>query len=331
MKRFTLLWIGRLLVPLLSLQGVDSSSKFWGKAAVVGTVGTACCLGCLRIVTSGNEVLVERFGCYHRRWGPGWHFLVPIVEKISFRGTNREQVLDVPPQQCYTLDNAPLKADAVVYMRIVNMEAARYNVMGLDTAILNLCLTQLREEVGKLTLDECFASRDKINTALLSVLNAVCQQWGVQIIRVEIQNLEPSRDILAAMELQMAAEREKRAAILHSEGERVKLINEAEGRAGAVLADAEAKSKSIMLAAQAESERLRMEAQGLCQSIAIISTAVAHAAEMTGGEEIMDATLRRRPKRNLKTPVKTRTLHLSEPYDSRSTTHTAMQPRKVES
>ena len=104
---------------------------------------------------------------------------------------------DVPPQQCYTLDNAPLRADAVVYMKINNVEAARYNVQDVMLAILNLCLTQLPEEVGKLTLDESFSSRERINKELLKDLNGVSATWGVEITQVELQNMEPSRDILA--------------------------------------------------------------------------------------------------------------------------------------
>ena len=259
-----------LLMTILGVTAISASFRDyagWTCCAVGACVASTT----LKIVTTGDECLVERFGRFHRRLGPGWHLVAPLIETVSFHDTLREQVLDVPPQQCYTRDNAPIKADAVVYMRIVDMEAARYNVMGLQNAILNLCLTQLREQVGKLTLDESFSSRDRLNKALLEDLNNVCLTWGVEITRVEIQNLEPSRDILVAMELQMAAEREKRAAILHSEGERIKLINEAEGRAGAVLANANAQRSSILLAAEAESDRLRLEAEGMRNSIEIIS------------------------------------------------------------
>lgn len=192
-------------------------------------------------------------------------------ESVSFHVTTREQVLDVPPQQCYTLDNAPLRADAVVYMRINDVVAARYNVQDVMLAILNLCLTQLREEVGKLTLDESFSSRERINFALLKDLNAVASTWGVEITRVELQNMEPSRDILSAMELQMAAERKKRAAILRSEGERETFINEAEGRASATIANAEAQKQTVLLRAQAEAERQRLEADGLKTAISILA------------------------------------------------------------
>ena len=176
-------------------------------------------------------------------------------EGVSMHATLREQVLDVPPQQCYTLDNAPVSADAVIYIRIYDVEAARYQVQNLNQAIMNICLTQLREEIGKLSLDESFSSRERINSALLRDLNEATQPWGVQITRVEIQNLDPSPDIVHSMELQMSAERQKRAAILTSEGERQKLTNEAEGRASAALADAEAQRQTVILRAQAEAER----------------------------------------------------------------------------
>ena len=195
---FVLLLVSHLIPG--SLGGFFQQPQLWIPTCVFGA---GCVQSCIKVVTSGDECLIERLGKYHRKLGPGWHWIWRPFEGVSFHVTTREQVLDVPPQQCYTLDNAPLKADAVVYLKIYNTEAAKYNVQNVMHAILNLCLTQLREEVGKLTLDESFSSRERINQELLKDLNDVCQGWGVLITRVELQNLEPSRDILAAMELQM--------------------------------------------------------------------------------------------------------------------------------
>jgi regulator of protease activity HflC (stomatin/prohibitin superfamily) len=192
--------------------------------------------------------------------------------------------MDVPPQQCYTLDNAPIKADAVVYMRILDLYKARYAVRDVRDAILNLCLTQLREVVGKLTLDESFSSRDRINQELMQTLNEVCRQWGVEITRIEIQELEPSADILAAMELQMSAERKKRAAILQSEGERTTLTNQAEGHAKATVADAQAKSESMVLLAKAEAERMRLEAEGFRNAMTQIAYAIKYEVDNSNKE-----------------------------------------------
>jgi len=243
----------------------------------VGGIALCGCFGlasCLKVVTTGDECLIERFGRYHRKLDAGWHFLVPIVETISFEVTTREQVLDVPPQQCYTKDNAPIKADAVVFMRVEDPGMAKYNVEDIYNAIMNLCLTQLREEIGKLTLDESFSSRERINFALLKELNSVCRGWGIEITRVELQNLQPSQTILEAMELQMAAERKKRAAILQSEGEKTTLVNEAEGRAEAAIKNAEAGQRATILGAEAESNRQRIEAEGLRVAIRAVSDAI---------------------------------------------------------
>lgn len=182
--------------------------------------------------------------------------------------------MDVPPQDCFTQDNAPLTADAVMYMRIKNMKDACYKVFNVRDALLNLCLTNVREEVGRLTLEEAFSSRGELNRRLLSSLNKVCCDWGIDITRVEIQHLQPSADILRALESQISAERKKRAAILQSEGEKAKLINEAQGRAEAMLADAEAKKKSLILASQAEAERQILEAEGIQVAIQTIAKSI---------------------------------------------------------
>jgi len=267
-----------LAISTLSILQQSHVEAIFPPAKYLATgAGCAACIWaatCIKVVTTGDECLVERFGKYHRKLGPGWHWVARPIETESFHVTTREQVMDVPPQHCYTLDNAPLQADAVVYLRILDLAKARYEVRNVNEAILNLCLTQLREEVGKLTLDESFSSRDRINKSLLQKLNEVCGNWGVQITRIEIQELQPSPDIKAAMELQMAAERKKRAAILQSEGERTTLTNEAEGRAKAIVADAEAKSTSMVLLARAEAEKMRLEAAGYETAITQIANAI---------------------------------------------------------
>ena len=158
-----------------------------------------------------------------------------------------------------------------------DMKDACYQVDNVKNAVLNLCLTNVREEVGRLTLEESFSSRGQLNRALVRTLNEICQRWGVEITRVEIQHLEPSIEILRSMELQISAERKKRAAILQSEGEKMKLINEAQGRAGALLSDAEARKKQTILAAEAEAERQKLEAEGIYAAIQSIAAAIASA------------------------------------------------------
>ena len=243
---------------------------------------TACCVGaavgvasCLKVISTGDECLVERLGKYNRSLGPGIHFISKPFETVSFKDTLKEQILDVPPQECFTADNAQLTADAIVYLLIVNMKYACYEVFNVKNAVLNLCLTHVREEIGHLTLEESFSSRGELNKALLESLNHVSKGWGIEITRVEIQSLEPSYDIKRALESQISADRKKRAAILQSEGEKTKLINEAEGRAQAMLADAEATKQSIILASHAEAERQRLEADGIRLAIETLANAIA--------------------------------------------------------
>lgn len=270
---------------LLLLLCVEQGSCVSKIAAAAG-YATATCLAAMyltEVVTTGNEILVERFGKFHRKIGPGWHLLLKPIDRVSFRCQLREQLLDVPPQQCYTVDNAPITADAVVYLRIVDAHKAKYAVADISSSIQSLVLTKIREQVSLLTLDESFTSRDKVNQALLKDLSQIVDGWGVVITRVEVQDLQPSRDILKAMELQMSAERQKRAAILKSEGQRSTLINTAEGTATAALARAKADAEVIELMATAEATRLRLQAEGWKAAIATVSRVMAGSG--SGGDK----------------------------------------------
>mmetsp|Transcript_40395 Transcript_40395/g.92723 ORF Transcript_40395/g.92723 Transcript_40395/m.92723 type:complete len:309 (+) Transcript_40395:177-1103(+) len=242
------------------------------------SIGGACCgaaaltaAASLKIVTTGNTCLIERMGRFHRQLNPGWHWTIPILETSSMYGTVREQVMDVPPQQCYTRDNAPVQADAVIYLRVFEMQAARYNVADLQTAIMNLVLTQLREEMGKLTLDETFSSRDRMNRNLLEDVNLATRAWGVEVTRVEVRDIEPSPDIVKAMELQMSAERQKRATVLDSEASAIQSINDANAKATSLRAQAEAEKDAVVLAAEATARKMDIEAGGLARSLTAVA------------------------------------------------------------
>lgn len=270
-----------MLVPFTSA-AIDPVVIGGACAGAVATIGLAG----LKVVTSGNTCLIERMGKYHRQLQPGWHWTVPIIESQSMYGTIREQVLDVPPQQCYTRDNAPVLADAVIYLRIFEMQAARYNVADLQTAIMNLVLTQLREEMGKLTLDETFSARERINQRLLEDVNQATCVWGVEITRVEVKDIVPSPDIIKAMELQMSAERHKRATVLDSEASAVSAINEANAKAATLRTQAEAEKDAMVLAAEAMAKKMEIEADGLARSFATVSEAL----ERSPGK-VLEATL----------------------------------------
>jgi len=231
----------------------------------------------VKVVRQGDVAIVERFGKFQKRLEPGLHFLIPFADLIRTRMTKREQVLDIPPQKCITSDNAPLAADAVVYWRIVKPERAIYAVEDLSLAIQNLVLTQLRAEIGKLTLDMTFSAREQINNLLLDELDIATNAWGVKITRVEVRDIIPNTEILRAMEMQMAAERQKRAAVIKSEGEREKSVNEAEGAARSRIIDAEAEAKSLVLEAEAEATKLETEARGAAKALDAIADGMSRA------------------------------------------------------
>jgi regulator of protease activity HflC (stomatin/prohibitin superfamily) len=236
-------------------------------AAILGFGG----LSGIKIINQGDEALVERLGKYTgKKLQPGLNYLIPMVERVSVRQTVRERVIDIPPQQCITRDNVSVTVDAVVYWRILDLEKSYYKVENLQAAMINLVLTQIRAEMGQLSLDETFTARNQINELLLQDLDKSTDPWGVKVTRVELRDLIPAKAVMDAMELQMSAERKKRAAILTSEGERESAVNAAKGRADALLLDAEAQQKSVLLAAEAERQQQILKAQGIAASAGII-------------------------------------------------------------
>ncbi len=225
----------------------------------------------IKIIKQGDEALVERLGKYTgKKLQPGLNYLIPLVERISVQQTVRERVIDIPPQQCITRDNVSVTVDAVVYWRILDLEKSYYKVENLQAAMINLVLTQIRAEMGQLSLDETFTARNQINELLLQDLDKSTDPWGVKVTRVELRDLIPAKAVMDAMELQMSAERKKRAAILTSEGERESAVNAAKGRADALLLDAEAQQKSVLLGAEAERQQQILKAQGIAAAAGII-------------------------------------------------------------
>ncbi len=238
-------------------------------------------LGSVKIVKEKEEYLIESLGSYKKTLEPGLNFTVPFIDKIAYKETIREKVLDVPAQSCITRDNVSIAVDAVVYWRIMDMYKAYYKVENLKDAMVNLVLTQIRAEMGKLELDQTFTARTEINEILLRELDVATDPWGVKVTRVELRDIMPSKAVQDSMELQMAAERQKRAAILTSEGERESAINSAQGKAESKILEAEAMKKAeilkaeaekqaILLKAEAEREEQIMAAQGTAEAIDIV-------------------------------------------------------------
>ena len=250
---------------------------------VVLALGGGIASSAVKIVNQSDEALVETLGRYNgKKLTPGLNFVTPVLDKVVYKQTVRERVLDVPPHSCIIRANVSISVDAVVYWRIVDMEKAYYKVENLQAAMVNLVLTQIRSEMGKLELDETFTARSEINESLLRELDISTDPWGVKVTRVELRDIMPSKAVQDSMELQMAAERRKRAAVLTSEGERESAVNSAKGQAEsevlaaesgkkAVILDAEAQQKAIVLKAQAFRQEAVLKAQATSEAMAIIA------------------------------------------------------------
>jgi regulator of protease activity HflC (stomatin/prohibitin superfamily) len=241
---------------------------------IVLALGGSAVAGSVRVVNQGNEALVERLGSFNKKMQPGLNFVLPFVDQVIYQETIREKVLDIPPQKCITRDNVGIEVDAVVYWRIVDMEKARYKVEDLQSAMVN------RSEMGQLELDQTFTARTQINELLLQDLDVSTDPWGVKVTRVELRDIIPSQAVREAMELQMSAERRKRASILTSEGDRESAVNSARGKADAQILDAEAQQKSVIMRAEAEQKSIILRAQAERQQQVLKAQAIAESAEI---------------------------------------------------
>ena len=215
----------------------------------------------MKVTSGGSSRLVERLGKFNRELQPGLSLVVPVVEKVVSHQSMKERVLDIPPQQCITRDNVSIEVDAVVYWQLLEHARAHYAVDNLLAAMVNLVLTQIRAEMGKLDLDQTFTTRGEVNELLLRELDEATDPWGVKVTRVEMRDINPSPGVKQAMEAQMTAERDKRAAILRSEGEKESQLNQARGRAQARVLDAQAQKEALVLDAEAQSKQQELLAK----------------------------------------------------------------------
>jgi regulator of protease activity HflC (stomatin/prohibitin superfamily) len=233
------------------------------------------------VVPQQSAFVVERLGRYSGTLDAGFHILVPFIDVIRYRHSLKESAVDIPAQVCITRDNVQVQVDGVLYLKVLNPERASYGISDYLFAISQLAQTTLRSEVGKIDLDRTFEERTNINTAVVAELDNATEPWGVKVLRYEIKNITPPSDVLAAMEKQMRAEREKRAVILTSEGQRDAAVNTAEGE-----------KQQTIKASEARKTQQINEAEGQAAAIMAVATAtaegirrVAEASQLPGGEQ----------------------------------------------
>jgi regulator of protease activity HflC (stomatin/prohibitin superfamily) len=216
------------------------------------------------VVPQQSAYVVERLGKYSATLDAGFHILLPFIDRIQYRHSLKETALDIPEQVCITRDNVQVTVDGILYLRVLNAQRASYGISDYNFALTQLAQTTLRSEIGKIELDKTFEARTSINAQVVAELDKASEPWGVKVLRYEIKNITPPRDVLAAMEKQMKAEREKRAVILTSEGQRDAAINEAEGD-----------KQQVIKASEAKKQQQINEAEGQAAAILAIATATA--------------------------------------------------------
>jgi regulator of protease activity HflC (stomatin/prohibitin superfamily) len=233
------------------------------------------------VVPQQSAYVVERLGRFHGILNAGFHVLLPFVDVIRYRHSLKETAVDIPAQVCITRDTVQVGVDGVLYLKVLNPERASYGISDYMFAISQLAQTTLRSEVGKIDLDRTFEERTNINTQVVSELDKASEAWGVKVLRYEIKNITPPADILAAMEKQMRAEREKRAVILTSEGTRDAAINTAEGMKQEVIKQSEARKQQQINEAEGEAAAITSVATATAAGI----RSVAEAIKLPGGQE----------------------------------------------
>jgi len=234
---------------------------------------------CVRIVPQKSAFIVERLGKYHSTLEAGFHLLMPIIDRVAYKHTLKEQAIDVPPQMCITRDNISVEVDGILYLMVMDAAKASYGIANYLFASTQLAQTTMRSEMGKLELDRSFEERNHINSAIVEAVDKASDPWGVKVTRYEIKNITPPQTIRDAMEKQMRAEREKRALIAESEGDRQARINRAEGEKQEAIARSEGEKMKRINEAQGRSEEIKMVANATAAGI----REIAQATQAEGG------------------------------------------------
>lgn len=232
------------------------------------------------IVPQRSEYIVERLGKYSKTLGAGFHILIPFLDNVAYRRSLKEEVMDIPSQDCITTDNVSVSVDGVLYLQVIDSKLSAYGIDDYFFGASQLAQTSLRSVIGKIELDRTFEERDSLNQQVVAAIDEAAQNWGIKVLRYEIKDITPPRSVMDAMEKQMKAEREKRATIATSEGDRQSRINRAEGL-----------KREAIAVSEGEKEKRINEAEGQAKEIELVATAtaegirkIAETLTLSGGE-----------------------------------------------
>jgi regulator of protease activity HflC (stomatin/prohibitin superfamily) len=254
----------------------------------------------IRLVPTRKAYVVERLGNYSKSLNPGFHALIPFIDKVSYKLDLREETIEVEPQECFTRDNVKVEVDGVIYMSVVDEVNASYGITDYRFAAVQLAQTTTRSIIGGMDLDETFEERAKISTGVVKVLSELESIWGIRVHRYEVKNIVPPQTVQQSMEMQMTAERERRAVLARSEGLMESKINEAEGRKNEMINLSEAEKQRRINIAEGKASEILTLAEATAESIEKIAMAVKH----PGGDKAVQLQLVDRYLRNIKKAAK---------------------------
>ncbi|MEK7951256.1 stomatin-like protein [Luteolibacter sp. Y139] len=270
----------------LAFNVLAADGSNFGMIFIVGLVVliVVALLKTARVVPQRQAFVVERLGKYHKTLEAGFHITVPILDRVAYKHSLKEVAMDVPPQFCITKDNIAIEIDGLLYMQVLDPKLASYGIENYYYAASQLAQTTLRSEIGKLELDKTFEERDTINAAVIEALDKASEPWGLKITRYEIANIKPPQSVQDALEKQMRAERERRAQIALSEGQRESQINVAEGFKQEVIKQSEAKKLSQINEAEGKAREIELLANATAEGIVRISQAI----QQPGGKDAVN-------------------------------------------
>jgi regulator of protease activity HflC (stomatin/prohibitin superfamily) len=247
-----------------------------GSGALIALVAFALLLilMTIKVVPQQSAYIIERFGKFHEVLKPGINFVIPFFDKVAYKYSLKEQAFDIPEQVCITRDNVQVIVDGVVFLQVIDAQKAAYGISNYVFAVTQLSQTTMRSEMGKIELDRTFEERTTINRAVVEAIDEASQHWGVKVLRYEIKNITPPQSVLHAMEKQMQAEREKRARILQSEGEKQSAINIAEGQKQKVFLESEGIKLQQINTAEGQAEAIRAVAVATADGIKAVASSI---------------------------------------------------------